>query len=91
MGIHAIATGPLAWDVELANKALAGAGTNEALLTELILGRPSAELRLLLAAYRHKYGKDLMDAIRSDLSGKTERRTFPLQSTIDKFLTKAIA
>ncbi|KAF5373475.1 hypothetical protein D9615_009466 [Tricholomella constricta] len=72
-GIHGLASGPLAWDVELIHSAMAGAGTNEQALTELILGRPSAEIRLLVSGYRHKYGRDLVQAVRGDLSGKTER------------------
>ncbi|KAF9461813.1 hypothetical protein BDZ94DRAFT_787321 [Collybia nuda] len=73
MGIHALATGPLAWDAELVKKALAGAGTNEALITELVLGRPSAEVRMLVGAYRWRYGRDLAEGIRGDLSGAVGR------------------
>ncbi|KAF9462254.1 hypothetical protein BDZ94DRAFT_1367942 [Collybia nuda] len=73
MGLMGLVAGPLGWDVDLAYQALAGVGTNEALLTEIILGRPSSEVRLLANAYRHKYKRDLEDMIRGDLSGKTER------------------
>lgn len=69
--------GPLGYDVELAHKALAGFGTNEMLLTELILGRSGAEIRLLIDGYRIKYGKDLVSAVKGDLSGKTELSMFP--------------
>jgi len=65
--------GTLAFDVQLAHKALVGLGTNEMLLTELILGRSGAEIRLLIEGYRIKYGKDLVSVVMSDLSGKTER------------------
>jgi annexin A7/11 len=68
--------GPLAYDVELAHKAVAGLGTNEMLLTELILGRSGVEIRLLIEGYRIKYGKDLVSVVMSDLSGKIERRVF---------------
>ncbi|KAF8069861.1 hypothetical protein FPV67DRAFT_1485094 [Lyophyllum atratum] len=73
MGIHALATGPLAWDVELLNKALAGAGTNEDLLTEILLGRTNEDIYRLTMAFRYKYGTDLSVKIKGDLSGKTER------------------
>ena len=63
--------------MELANKALAGVGTNEMLLTELILGRSGPEIRLLIEGYRIKYGKDLVSVVASDLSGKIERSMFP--------------
>lgn len=72
-GIHALATGPLAWDAELVHEAVAGLGTTEEILTEVILGRPNAEIRLLIAAFRLKYGRDLVKEVKGDLSGKTER------------------
>ncbi|GLB39533.1 putative annexin repeats [Lyophyllum shimeji] len=71
--IHAIATGPLMWDAELIRGALSGVGTKEEVLTELILGRPSSEIRLLISAYRHKFNRDLVKDVKDDLSAKTER------------------
>jgi len=77
MGIHGLAAGPLAWDVELVGKALAprrvlgGLGTDEGLLNELFLGRPSFEIRLLNDAYRLKHGEikgNLIKAVKDDLS-----------------------
>lgn len=69
----ALTLGPLQYDVNLARKALAGMGTDEMLLTEVILGRPSHEIRLLKGAYRQRFGKDLVEAVKSDLSGAAER------------------
>lgn len=71
--LRALTLGPLGFDVELAHKALVGFGTNETLLTELIMGRSGVEIRLLIEGYRIKYGKDLVSVVKSDLSGKTER------------------
>lgn len=71
--LRALTLGPLGYDVDLARKALAGVGTDEFLLVELILGRPGHEIRWLKTGYRLKYGKDLTEAIKSDLSGNTER------------------
>jgi annexin A7/11 len=48
-------------------------GTNEFLLVELIMGRPGPEIRWLKTGYRLRYGKDLTDAVKSDVSGKIER------------------
>ncbi|KAF8971864.1 hypothetical protein BDZ97DRAFT_2025750 [Flammula alnicola] len=73
IALRELTLGPLGCDVDLARKALVGLGTNEMLLTELILGRPGHEIRWLKTAYRLRYGKDLVDAVKSDLSGKTER------------------
>ena len=68
--------GPLGYDAELAHKALVGLGTNEILLTELILGRSVAEIRLLIEGYQKKYNKDLVSDVKSDLSGKIESSVF---------------
>ncbi len=70
---RALTLGPLGYDVDLAHKSLVGFGTNEMLLTELILGRPGHEIRWLKTAYKLRYGKDLVDAVKSDLSGSIER------------------
>jgi annexin A7/11 len=63
----------LAFDVELLKRSLAGIGTDEMLLTELVLNRNQDELRLLIAAYKKRWGKDLVDDVKNDLSGKLER------------------
>ena len=75
--LRGLALGPLGYDVELLKKSMAGVGTDEMCLTELILNRPQDELRLLIAAYKQRYGKDLVDAVKSELSGKLERRAYP--------------
>ncbi|KAF8881504.1 hypothetical protein BD779DRAFT_1546281 [Infundibulicybe gibba] len=73
MGIRAIALGPLEFDVEMLEKALKGVGTNEALLTELLVGRSSEDLRLLMAAYNRRFHRELISDVAKDLSGKTQR------------------
>jgi len=73
MGIHALAIGPLAWDIELLNKSMKGAGTNEELLTELVLGRSSEDIFRLATGYKHRYGVDLAVQLKGDLSGTTEK------------------
>ncbi|KAF8799887.1 Annexin [Phlegmacium glaucopus] len=72
IALRALTLGPLGFDVDLVNKALVGFGTDEVLLTELILGRSGNEIRLLIEGYRVRYGRDLVSAVKSDLSGKTE-------------------
>lgn len=71
--LHGLALGPLGCDVWLAHRAVDGAGTNEILLTELLLGRSNEELQLLIGAYQQTYRRSLVDSIRDDLSGKTKR------------------
>ncbi|KIJ49217.1 hypothetical protein M422DRAFT_45131 [Sphaerobolus stellatus SS14] len=57
----------------LINRATNGAGTDEQVLSEVLLDRTNDEIRTLKAAYQHLYGKNLEAIIRSELSGKTER------------------
>jgi len=73
MGIRGLAVGPLKWDVELLEEAISGAGTNEAALTEILLGRSNADLTLLKNAYRFHLNRDLIQDVRGELSAKTER------------------
>ena len=60
--------GPLWYDVELLNLAMDGVGTNERLLTELIMGRPGYEIRWLKTAYAMKNKKDLGERVDGELS-----------------------
>lgn len=46
--------GPLAFDVALLEKAIVGAGTDEELLTELVIGRTPLALDMLKAAFTAK-------------------------------------
>jgi len=71
--LTALVRGPLEYDVKLVHQALSGAGTDEHLLTEIIADRSPSDLYNLSQAYRAKYGRSLEQAVKSDLSGKTER------------------
>lgn len=50
--------------------------THEDLLSELLLFRSNEEINLLKNAYRYKYHRNVEDAVRGDLTFKTERCTF---------------
>ncbi|KAG6829044.1 hypothetical protein H0H92_005875 [Tricholoma furcatifolium] len=71
--IRAVAMGPLAWDIYLLRFAMHGAGTKESVLTELLIGRPMHEIRLLIQAYHHLEHRNLIDDVKGELSMKTER------------------
>ena len=64
----ALVKGPLAYDVELVNRACSGVGTNEQLLNELVIGRTPYGLDMLKGAYRQTYHKDF-DQSESSLGG----------------------
>lgn len=68
-----ILRGPLQQDVWCLDKALKGAGTNEDLLNEILLGRSNADIQAIKQAYHHTYHRSLEHDVREDLSAKTER------------------
>ncbi|KAJ3750363.1 hypothetical protein DFH05DRAFT_1466998 [Lentinula detonsa] len=71
--LHGLIQGPLWYDVELVRSAIQGAGTDELLLTEVIVDLTPSDRQNLFIAYRMRYGRDLQADIRGDLSAKTER------------------
>lgn len=68
-----ILRGPLQQDVWCLDKALKGAGTNEDLLNEILLGRSNADIQAIKQTYHHTYHRSLEHDVRDDLSAKTER------------------
>ncbi|PPR03114.1 hypothetical protein CVT24_012417 [Panaeolus cyanescens] len=69
----ALCLGPIGFDVELIRKAIDGFSNKEQLLVEVIVGRQASEIKLLKTWYKAKYGSDLVNDIRSDLSAKVEK------------------
>lgn len=68
-----LARGPLGSDVALLYDAMAGMGTNEVVLNDILLGRSNADLQAIKSLYQRTYGKSLEDAVKGELSMKTER------------------
>ena len=68
-----ILRGPLQQDVYCLHHALKGAGTNEDLLNDVLIGRSNADMRAIKEAYQHTYHRSLEADVRGDLSAKTER------------------
>lgn len=68
-----ILRGPLQQDVWSLNKALKGAGTNEELLNEVLIGRSNADMNAIKQTYQRTYRRSLEQDVRDDLSAKTER------------------
>lgn len=65
--------GPVMYDAWLVNRAVAGAGTHEDLLNEVLLLRTNAEMYALKACYQAMYGKSMERDVEGDLSMKTKR------------------
>jgi len=72
-GLMAIVRGPLEQDVFLLNKGIAGLGTKESFLNDVLLGRTNADINAIKSAYQQFYRRDLVSDVRNDLSMKTER------------------
>ena len=68
-----ILRGPLQQDVWSLNKALKGAGTNEELLNDILIGRSNADMNAIKQTYQRTYRRSLEQDVRDDLSAKTER------------------
>ncbi|KAL2818042.1 hypothetical protein BJX63DRAFT_384361 [Aspergillus granulosus] len=68
-----LAAGPLGQDIAYLREALSGIGTDEVAIDDVLIGRSNADLRAIKYGYVSKYSKALVDDIKSDLSGKTEK------------------
>ncbi|KAK4690530.1 hypothetical protein P7C71_g6279, partial [Lecanoromycetidae sp. Uapishka_2] len=68
-----ILRGPLQQDVWALNRALKGAGTNEEMLNEILIGRSNADLNAIKQAYQHTYHRSLDHDVHDDTSAKTQR------------------
>ncbi|KAL9102411.1 MAG: hypothetical protein Q9163_002432 [Psora crenata] len=73
LALLSILRGPLQQDVYCLNRALRGAGTNEDLLNDVLIGRSNADMRAIKEAYQRTYHRSLEQDVKEDLSAKTER------------------
>ena len=69
----ALVRGPLHQDVHNIHEAIRGAGTNETVLNDVLLGRSNVDMHAIKREFHRLYHKDLEWEVRDDLSGKTER------------------
>jgi annexin A7/11 len=72
-GLLAIIRGPLQQDVYLLHHAMAGLGTKESVLDDVLLGRSNADMAAIKRAYQATYHQPLENVVRGDLSMQTER------------------
>ncbi|XP_053319451.1 annexin A6 [Spea bombifrons] len=64
---------PAQFDAKQLNKAIAGAGTDEKVLIEILATRTNEEIHAINQAYQNAYHKSLEDAVSSDTSGHLKR------------------
>jgi annexin A7/11 len=69
----AVARGPLLQDAYAVETSVRGAGTKEALLDDVCLGRSNADINAIKHAYQQMFGKSMVKEIKDDLSMKTEK------------------
>ncbi|KAH8896063.1 Annexin [Thozetella sp. PMI_491] len=72
-GLVALVRGPLLHDIQLLYDAMSGPGTKERVLNDVLLGRSNADINAIKSAYQHAFRQRLEDAVKGDLSMKTER------------------
>lgn len=72
-GLVALARGPLLHDVHCLFEAMAGPGTKEKVMNDVLLGRSNADMNAIKSAYRATFHRDLVAAVKGELSLKTER------------------
>lgn len=71
--IVALMESPAQYEAHCLHHAIAGVGTDENVIIEILTTRTNAEITAIKAAYQEKYKKDLESAISGDLSGSTKR------------------
>jgi annexin A7/11 len=72
-GLVQIVRGPLVTDCYVLYRAIQGAGTNETMLNDVLVGRSNADMNAIKAEYQRRFGKLLEADIRGDLSAATEQ------------------
>lgn len=72
-GLLAIIRGPLLHDVYMLRDAMAGLGTKEAVLNDVLLGRSNADINAIKSTYQRTFNRRLEADLKGDLSMKTER------------------
>ena len=69
----ALVRGPLMHDVHTVHDGIAGVGTRESYLNDVLIGRSNADLRAIKQAYQQTFRHTLEADVKGDLSMKTER------------------
>ncbi|XP_029450079.1 annexin A5 [Rhinatrema bivittatum] len=60
-------------DAEALRKAMKGLGTDEGSITKLLTARSNSERLKIAAAFKNLFGRDLVDDLKSELTGKFEK------------------
>ncbi|XP_036591727.1 annexin A8 isoform X3 [Trichosurus vulpecula] len=77
-------------DAETLYTAMKGIGTNEQAIIDVLTKRSSAQRQQIAKAYKSRYGKDLTETLKSELSGKFERLIIALMYPPYKYEAKEL-
>ncbi|KAF4071554.1 hypothetical protein AMELA_G00274800 [Ameiurus melas] len=77
-------------DAEALFKAMKGLGTDEAAILNLLTARSNAQRQQIRAAYKTLHGKDLMQELKSELTGKFETLILALLETPTMYDVKCL-
>ena len=72
---------PVEYDTDLLYKAMKGIGTNDEILIEVISFRTKERLNQLKEKFKEKYGKELIEEIKSETSGEYRNTLMALFDT----------
>ncbi|KAH0526478.1 hypothetical protein TsFJ059_009791 [Trichoderma semiorbis] len=72
-GLVQLARGPLLADIHNLFDAMAGPGTKEIVMNDILLSRSNADLRAIKSAYQQIFRRSLENDVKGELSFKTER------------------
>lgn len=72
-GLVQLARGPLLADIHNLFDAMAGPGTKEVVMNDILLSRSNADLRAIKSAYQQTFRRSLENDVKGELSFKTER------------------
>ncbi|KAL7935321.1 Annexin [Trichoderma chlorosporum] len=72
-GLVQLCRGPLLADVHNLFDAIAGPGTKEVVLNDILLSRSNADMRAIKSAYQQIFRRSLENDVKGELSFKTER------------------
>ena len=64
---------PPEYDADLLNKAMKGIGSDKDIITEVLCFRSPKRMNEIKAVYQEKYGKDLVEEIKSETSGDYQK------------------
>lgn len=77
-------------DAQVLRKAMKGFGTDEAAIIAILGARTSSQRQAILTTYKQMFGRDLVEDLKSELSGKFEDVIVGLMTPLHEFLASEL-